>query len=162
MKDRLIQAAVVAAVGATSLSPAGLEHIKGHEGKSNVAYADPAWGASVPTICHGHTATARMGQWRSDAECLALLKKDADEATKQVLRLVKVPLSQGELDAYVSFVFNVGQTKYAKSTSLRLLNSGDRVGACLQLQRWVYANGKALPGLVVRRDWETKTCLRDL
>lgn len=162
IRDRIAQAATAVVVGATALSPLGLSEIQRHEGTVNRAYADPAHGWTVPTICSGHTKTAKRGMWLSDAQCLDLLKSDADAATKDVLRLVKVPLSQGELDAYVSFVFNVGAGNFGSSTALRLLNSGDRVGACLQLPRWVYANGKALPGLVKRREAEARTCLRDL
>ena len=147
---------------ATAVSVAGLTSIALHEGKSNSAYPDPAHGWAVPTICIGHTATAKRGQWRSDAECLDLLKQDADIASGHVLRLTTVPLTQGELDAYTSFVFNVGQGNFARSTLLKKLNAGDRIGACDQLLRWDYAGAKKLAGLTKRRQEERALCLRDI
>src|SRR6218665_3225014 len=89
-------------VAATVVSLAGLAMIKGHEGTVNRAYPDPAHGWAVPTICTGHTRTAQRGMWLSDEQCLALLQEDVAEHTAHVLRLVKVPLTQGELDAYAS------------------------------------------------------------
>ncbi len=147
---------------AVAVSVAGLGFITQHEGKVNKTYADPAHGWAVPTVCVGHTATAQRGRWYSDQECLALLEKDAKIASDAVLRRTQVPLTQGELDAYTSFVFNVGEGAFAKSTLLRLLNNGQRREACDQLTRWTYANGKQLKGLVTRRAEERKLCLRDL
>lgn len=147
---------------AVAVSVAGLFAIQGFEGKVNQTYADPAHGWAVPTVCVGHTKTAVRGQWRSDKECLELLKEDAAEAAGHVLRLSKVPLTQGELDAYTSFTFNVGPTNLQSSTLLRKLNAEDRVGACNELSRWTRANGTVLPGLVKRRAEEKALCLRDI
>lgn len=147
---------------ATAVSVAGLTAIATHEGKVNQAYADPAHGWTVPTICYGHTKGVRRGQWRSDAECLDLLKQDADEASGHVLRLATEPLSQSELDAYTSFVFNVGPGNFARSTLLKNLNAGDHIAACNQLIRWDRAGGVRLPGLTIRRQEERTLCLRDI
>ena len=57
-----------------------------------------------------------------------------------------------------SFVYNVGERQFSSSTLLRLLNSGDVLGACAQLSRWVYAGGKQLAGLVNRRAAERELC----
>ena len=72
------------------------------------------------------------------------------------------PLTQGELDAYTSFAYNVGLGAFQTSTLLRKLKAGDRVGACNELRRWVYAKGRVLPGLVARRAAEEKMCLSGL
>lgn len=150
------------AAAAVAVSTAGLGLILSSEGMVNKAYPDPAHGWRVPTICVGHTQDVRRGQWRSDDECLDLLKKDADIASGHVLRLATVPLTQGELDAYTSFVFNVGQGAFARSTLLKQLNAGNRVAACDQLLRWTYAGTQKLPGLVTRRKEERALCLRDI
>ena len=47
----------------------------------------------------------------------------------------------------------------SKSTLLKKLNNGDRVGACNQLLRWDKAGGKKLRGLTLRRQSENKLCL---
>lgn len=155
-KLRLLAAAV-----AVSLS--GLSFIASHEGTKNAAYPDPVYGWTVPTICTGHTATAKKGMWLSDAQCLVLLRKDADEAAGHVLRLsAPVPLTQGELDAYTSLTFNIGQGNFAGSTLLKKLKAGDHRGACAEILRWTHAKGKVLAGLVTRRSDENQLCLRDL
>lgn len=151
-----------ARLAALVVSVAGLGFIATHEGKSNAAYQDPAYGWGVPTICYGHTASARQGQWRTDQQCLELLAADAREAADAVLDLAQVPLTQGELDAYTSFTFNVGRGNLAKSTLLKKLNAGDHVGACHQLLRWDYAGATKLPGLTKRRKDEEALCLRDI
>ncbi len=62
-----------------------------------------------------------------------------------------MPLTQGQWDALSSFVYNLGPGALEKSTLLRLLNAGDYSGAAAQFDRWVYASGKKLSGLVKRR-----------
>lgn len=136
-----------------SLSIAGAGAIVAHEGMRNVAYVDPV---GIVTICAGHTATAKLGQIKTDAECSELLYKDAREAADAVRRLVKVPVSQDQFDALVSFAFNVGPTALAKSTLLRKANAGDCWGAGAEFMRWTYAGGTQLPGLIKRRAYERK------
>ncbi|EKN6093795.1 TPA: glycoside hydrolase family protein, partial [Yersinia enterocolitica] len=45
------------------------------------------------------------------------------------------------------------------STLLKKLNNNDLIGACNELQRWVYAGGKRWKGLVSRREIERELCL---
>lgn len=150
----------VAAV-ALSLSLAGAGAIVAHEGMVRVAYKDPV---GIVTVCAGHTATAKLGQVKTDAECAALLKEDVKEAEAAVKRLVKTPLTQPQFDALVSFTFNVGSGNFAKSTLLKKINKFDCWGAGAEFMRWTRAGGKELPGLVVRRaseraQWE-KGCTK--
>lgn len=163
---------MIALALATAVTVAGVGYNGGpgtdllvrHEAKVNRAYADPAHGWAVPTICVGHTRTARRGMWLNDEQCMDLLYSDIDTSIKELRGLLgdSFMLTKGELLAYVSFVFNVGPTKLRNSTWLRKLRAGDRAGACRELGRWVYSNGKKMRGLVIRRDDETTVCLRDL
>lgn len=82
---------------------------------------------------------------------LELLAQETSEVAEVVSRLVTVPLAQSQLDALVSFAFNVGQTSFASSTLLRLLNQGDYASVPAQIGRFVFAGGRRLPGLVARR-----------
>jgi lysozyme len=143
----------IAAAGAT-LSMASVV-VANYEGLRTSAYRDPV---GIPTICYGHTATARMGQTRTQEECDELLRGDLGEALAAVDELVKVPLPVERRAALASFVYNVGAGKLAGSTLLRRLNAGDAVGACAELSRWVYADGNKLPGLVTRRATERELC----
>lgn len=156
------QQVITALVTAVTVSLAGVGLTMRSEGKVNTAYADPAHGWAVPTICYGRTRGVKRGQTATDAQCLAYLREDLQEAADGVLRVTGVPLTQGELDAYTDFVYNVGIGAYQRSTLLRKLRAGDRVGACNELSKWDYANGKKLRGLTIRREAERKICLSQL
>ena len=103
-----------------------------------------------------------MGVKKTREECDYLLQTEIDKFTKGILARYSGPISQGELDAYVSFAYNVGLGAFERSTLLKKLKGGDRVGACNELKKWVYAGGRKLPGLVARRNAEAKMCLREL
>ena len=85
--------------------------------------------------------------------------RDVGDAEGAIGRCVKVPLSQGEYDAYTSFAFNVGGTAFCASTLVKKLNSGDYQGACAELKRWVYVDGRVVQGLVNRREAEYQRCI---
>lgn len=145
------------AAGLLSLSALGAMGIVAHEGMRKVAYVDPV---GVVTVCAGHTSTAKLGQVKTKAECAELLKLDVVHAEKAVKRLVKAPITTEQYDSLVSFVFNVGETSFAKSTLLKKINSFDCWGAGAEFDKWTYAGGRQLPGLVKRRaderkHWET-------
>ena len=133
---------------ALSLSALGALGIVAHEGMKRGAYVDPV---GIATVCAGHTATAKLGQVKTEAECAELLKQDVKHAEKAVKRLVKVPLTQPQFEALVSFTFNVGEGSFASSTLLRKINLNDCWGAGKEFSRWVYAGEMKLPGLVTRR-----------
>ena len=71
---------------------------------------------------------------------------------------VRVSLHQYECDAFVSLAYNIGSGAFCGSTLVRKLNAGDYAGACAEIDRWVYAGGKRLPGLVKRRAEERARC----
>ena len=145
------------AIAAASVA-AAMSVVAYFEGYRPVAYLDPV---SVPTICYGHTATARIGQTKTQAECDELLKADLGEALEAVDRQLPnaPPLTRA---AFGSFVYNVGAGAFNRSTLLRKAKAGDWAGACNELTRWVYAGGRQLPGLVARRQAERELCLSGL
>ena len=132
-------------------SQKGINLIKRFEGLRTAAYKCPA---GVWTIGYGHTQTAKPGMVITPLEAEELLKKDLFVYEQAVRQYVKVPLSQNQFDALVSFTFNVGMGAFKSSTLLRLLNQGDSYQAGFQFMRWTMANGKRLPGLVRRREAE--------
>lgn len=125
------------------------------EGLRTDTYLDPI---GIPTICYGHTATARLGERRTPEQCKAQLSKDLLIAIEDVERRVKVPMTVERRAALVSFVYNVGGTKFGSSTLLKKLNLGDPSGACAEMSKWVYAGGVKLNGLVSRRAEERALC----
>lgn len=134
-------------------SKEGKDEIKAYEGVRLKAYLDTG---GVPTIGVGHTKGVKMGMTATPEQVDQWLTEDLEEAESDVLRLVKVPLSQGQFDALVSFVFNLGAGQVGSSTLLRKLNAGDYEGARNQFHRWIFDNGKQQPGLVKRRIGEAR------
>lgn len=147
-------------VGTLLVSAGGVAAVAQHEALRFTAYPDPATGGKPWTICYGHTGPEVVpGLTVSKAQCEKWLAEDLMKAQRVVTSTVKVPLTQGEVDAYVSFVFNVGGGNWRSSTLLRLLNQGKRKEACDQLPRWIYADKRVLNGLKVRRYEERAVCL---
>lgn len=126
----------------------GKDIIKKWEGLRLKAYLCPA---GVPTIGYGHTYNVKMGQTISVAQAELFLDHDYQDAEEQVLSLVKVPLTENQLGALTSFVFNLGAGNLRISTLLRKLNQGDYTSAAEEFNKWVFAGGKKLNGLVKRR-----------
>lgn len=153
-------ALALAGGGATYLSLDGAQQIASNEGYRLVAYPDPATGGAPWTICRGHTKGVYRGMRATHEQCDQWYAEDLRVAERAVQRNVRVPLKQGEYDAMVSFVFNVGEANLRTSTLLRKVNAGDRIGSCNQYPRWIYANKMVLNGLVTRRYEEQATCLK--
>lgn len=130
----------------------GKDIIKKWEGLRLKAYLCPA---GVPTIGYGHTYNVKMGQTISMAQAELFLDHDYQDAEEQVLSLVKVPLTENQLGALTSFVFNLGSGNLRISTLLKKLNLGDYRGAAEQFGVWNKARVKgvmvALDGLTKRR-----------
>lgn len=128
------------------------------EGYEPDAYIDPV---GIPTICYGHTATAKIGQTKTQAECDELLKGDLGTAMTAVTRaLPSAP--EPTKAAFASFTYNVGVGAFNRSTLLRKAKDGDITGACNELLRWIYAGGRELKGLVTRRKAERELCLEGI
>ena len=83
-----------------------------------------------------------------------ILSHDLRDAETAIGRLVKVPLTQGQFDALVDFVFNLGAGRLAGSTLLKYLNSGKYDAAAWQLLAWDHAGSQQLAGLTARREAE--------
>ena len=140
-----------------NISEAGIQLIKKFEGCSLKAYKCPA---GIWTIGYGHTLNVNEGQTITKKQAEDLLKQDLRSFELTVNNLVNVPLNQNQFDALVSFCYNLGTGNLKKSTLLKLLNKQDYLGAAEQFDRWVYAGGKKLSGLVKRRAAEKELFLK--
>ena len=80
-----------------------------------------------------------------------MLMNDIARFEPELDSLAKVPLSQNQWDALMSFVYNLGSANLGPSTLLKLLNAGDYAGAAEQFLRWNKAGGQVLAGLTKRR-----------
>ena len=141
-------------------SQAGIDLIKQFEGFRSRAYQDSA---GVWTIGYGTTAGAGMkvhpGMTISREQAEKYLRDHLLHVERAADRLVSVPLKQHEFDALVSFIYNVGDGAFSKSTLRRKLNAGDRKGAADEFLRWNKAGGRVLAGLKRRRKAERRMFL---
>lgn len=130
----------------------GIEMLKDFEGFKDKAYLDTG---GVWTIGFGTThwlgKPVEAGQTITQQEAVLALQADLATAQTAVNQLVRVPITQNMFDSLTSFVYNLGVEAFRKSTMLKLLNGGDYRGAANQFTRWVFDNGKEVPGLVSRR-----------
>ena len=139
------------------MSNEGLELLKEHEGVRKEIYLDPI---GLPTGGVGHLLKGEevqkfpVGTPLSDEQVDEWLRQDIREAEEAVSELVTVELTQGQFDALVSFVFNVGSGNLKKSQLLRLINAGEYDRASNQFSRWVFAGGQRFRGLERRREDE--------
>ena len=133
------------------ISEKGINLIKKFEGLRLEAYLDSV---DIPTIGYGHTRGIKLGQTITQEQADAFLEEDIHEFELAIQRLVHVNLTQNQFDALVSFTFNLGIGSLKQSTLLKKLNAGDITGAANEFNRWTYAGGKKLTGLVKRRSAE--------
>jgi len=117
-----------------NISKNGIASIIGREGEKLKAYLDSV---GIPTIGVGHTGPeVQLGVTITKDQSAQLLADDLKRFEAAVNTGVKVPLSQDQFDALVSFSFNVGVAAFKGSTLLKLLNSGDYEGAAAQFMVW--------------------------
>lgn len=136
------------------LSASGLILIAILEGYSPTPYKDSV---GIPTDGFGNTHN--VGKNKTVPDHLNQLHLNTTVAGKAVSRCVKAEMTQNQYDAFVSFTFNVGEGAFCSSTLVKKFNAGDSKGACDELLRWVYAGGKKLRGLEIRRQQEHQLCL---
>ena len=135
------------------LSDAGLDLVKRSEGFRSHAYLDVN---GFPTIGYGHRILPfeSFAGGITETQANDLLASDLRVAEQDVVRLVKVTLTQGQFDALVDFCFNLGGGRLASSTLLKVLNGGRYQDAVEQLLRWDLAGGQVNAGLKARRQAE--------
>ena len=123
------------------------------EGLSLEAYRDAA---GVVTIGYGHTKDVELGDKISPWWAKELLVNDIREVEEQV-RALGVARTEAQLDALVSFAFNLGITRLKNSTLLRFIREQRNMREIKrEWNRWVFAGGQRLKGLEHRRAWEAR------
>lgn len=131
------------------------------EGFVPKTYIDPV---GIPTVCFGETdktitMQARVVEFTKD-QCYALLGASLHKHAAAVSPCIKAPITDHEAAAILSWSYNVGPAAACKSTLVAKLNAGAPPGEwCPELRKWVYAKGKKLRGLEIRREKEVAMCL---
>jgi len=138
-------------------SKKGIELIKKYEGLKLKAYKCPA---GVWTIGYGHTKNVKQGDVITEVQAEILLIYDLNDFENCIKKNVRIPLTQNQFDALVSFCFNVGCGNFLKSTLLKKLNEGKIAEAAKEFLKWNKAGGKELAGLTKRRQEEMELFLK--
>jgi lysozyme len=134
------------------VSEAGLAFILSQEGFRSVEYLDTA---GNPTIGFGHKMSPgeQVDSPLSVEDGVRLFHDDIASRVDPYLgsSTIKVALSQHQVDALGSFIFNVGGGAFSRSTLLQQLNRAEFDAVSREFRRWVYSGGERIPGLEIRR-----------
>lgn len=118
-------------------------------------YLDPV---GKPTIGYGHLLSGPSDPlWdavldQGSADQLAM--KDQTIAAEGVCASLGDAIdtiNDNQYAALIDFTFNVGEGAFAGSTMCRMIRNGSILAAANEFDKWVYADGKVLPGLQRRR-----------
>lgn len=126
----------------------GLDIIRKYEGCRLKAYKCPA---GVWTIGYGHTSGVVQGMTITQAKADAFLQEDINKCESYVDKYVKIPLTENQYSALVSFTFNCGVGNLQKLVKNR---NADQIADAIRL--YDKANGIPLSGLTKRRLEEQK------
>lgn len=119
------------------------------------AYPDPGstdgrpwtigWGSTGPDIGKGLVWTQEQCDLRFEAD----VSRYADEVAAAI---DDAPTTQAQFDALVSFHYNTGAIR--KATLTRLHRQRRHAEATREFAKWIYNDGRILPGLRKRREEE--------
>ena len=126
----------------------GKNLIKEAEGLRLDAYRCPA---GIPTIGWGHTKGVKLGQHITVQQAEDMLVEDI-APIERLLNGLKINFRQEQFDALVSWIFNFGEGKFKGSTMYkRIIANAKDEEITDQLVKWIYSDGRPLPGLIKRR-----------
>ncbi len=147
-----------------ALSGKGIELLKSIEELSIKPYDDQTGKAiknwvKGATIGYGHLIG--KAEWETykngitESQALLVFKSDLAPYERTVKSLVKVPLSQNQFDALVILAYNIGDTAFATSSVLKLVNDSAAATPYPSLEEawfaWNKSQGKPMQGLTNRR-----------
>ncbi len=137
--------------------------IKHYEGCHLKAYPDPKTGGDPWTIGWGATGAGVLPgiEW-TQQQADERLQDDIQERVEVVRQYINTPMSQGQFDALISLVFNVGYGHRRKdgilhlkngspSSLMRLLNAGQYHAARAEFAKWISPGSNVEYGLRRRR-----------
>lgn len=126
-----------------------VEKVKEFEGFRKTAYLCPA---GVLTIGYGRTENVKQNETTNVSRETSWLKSRLQSDMEYVKsKMTKYNLSDNEVYALTDFVFNLGRKRLGTLTANYTRTKDDIKKAILLYNK---ANGKVLPGLMKRREWE--------
>lgn len=131
----------------------GINLIRQFEGCRLTAYK---CAAGVWTIGYGHTAGVKEGQEITRAQAESFLKDDLAKFEREVMKHDdKYHWNQNQLDALVSFAFNIGNIDQLTANGSRSVQT-----IAEKMPQYNKAGGKVLDGLTERRKKERELFLK--
>ena len=139
----------------TKTSKNGIAFIKKYEGFKSKPYLCPA---KVPTIGYGATYYPNGQKVKladpaiDEKHASLLLEAMLNPYEKAVDSYCRDDINQNQFDALVSFAYNLGNSALKNSTLLKKVNVNPKDSTIKnEFNKWVYADGIKLNGLVKRR-----------
>lgn len=146
----------IMAIFSAKVSVSGIRKIIGEEGLRLKPYQDEGgkWTIGYGHLIQPHEQYLLNPAGITDQEARKILANDLETADKIITEKVKIPLTQNQRDALVSFVFNVGSGNFSQSTLLKLVNESKIKDAANEFDRWIFVEGKISNVLKTRRERE--------
>lgn len=146
-------------------SQAGKNLIKLFESCKLKAYPDPKTGGSPYTCGWGETSGVGPDTWWTQEEADRRFEERIASIECVVSKYVTHEMTQGQFDAFVSIIYNVGPGNQWKdgicrlkdgrpSTLLRKFNDGDIGGCETEWMKWISPGSSVQKGLMRRREAE--------
>jgi lysozyme len=134
------------------------DFIKQHEGLRFAAYQDSG---GVWTIGYGHTGPeVKEGLIWDQEQCDKALNNDIQISFSGLRKVLTKILSDRQMAAVLSFVFNLGLGAFRASTMFQLIQTGDWIAASKEFIRWDRVGKEEVKGLLIRRFEEATLFLR--
>jgi GH24 family phage-related lysozyme (muramidase) len=145
------------------MSSVGKLRLQNREKKMMRYYDDLGKGKGNCTVGYGHKVHSKpctaekLARKVTEKEIMGDFDADVRTAENAVNRNVKVPLTQEQFDALVSYTFNRGS--HGAQKAFALINSGDLPGAAAEISSRTTASGQTkmgqASGLFARRTEES-------
>ena len=146
-----------------TISKEGVDLIKGFEGFRANPYTDSG---GVWTIGYGTTryldgsSVSSSDPAISEYDASLILEQQVNDIyASAVFEYTTVMETQEQFDALTSFTYNLGSGAFKRSTLLEKHNDSNFIGASNEFERWIYAGGVVVQGLVNRREAEKQVYL---
>lgn len=132
--------------------------IQQQEGYAAKPYKDTG---GVLSVCYGYTGPDIVSRTYSKAECNELSTKDIQIKTQNILKITPgLDRRPYVLAATISFVYNVGEGTYSKSSVARDFKAGQFKLGCTDMLKYTFIGKTYSQGLANRREREYNLCMK--
>lgn len=133
-----------------------VESVKHFEGFSEEAYLDTEIrrpdnsAVRIYAIGYGRTGEVRFGDVTTMEDEDLWLRAELRRIGDEVEKVVDIPMTQGQFDAFVSLAYDIGLGGFRRSILLKKFKAGNSE-AHVEFGKWIHSGGKIMPGLITRR-----------